>query len=64
MEQLLAIDKLSRLLKVKKNTIYHWTCAGFIPYMKVGRSIRFQTAEIERWLQKRKRNGRKTMVVR
>jgi len=63
MEQLLTIEEVSRLLKVKKSTIYHWTSAGFVPHTKVGRFIRFRTSEIERWLQERKRCGRRTMAV-
>ena len=64
MEQLLTIDELSELLKVKKSTIYHWTCAGFIPHTKVGRFIRFRASDVEEWLRERKRRGRKTMAIK
>lgn len=63
MEQLLTIDELSRLLKIKKSTIYHWTSAGFVPHTKVGRFIRFRASDVEKWLQARQRDGRKTMAV-
>jgi excisionase family DNA binding protein len=63
MEPLLTIDELSRLLKIKKSTIYHWTSAGFVPHIKVGRFVRFRVSEIEQWLRERKRVGRKTMAV-
>lgn len=63
MEEFLTVEELGRLLKVKKGTIYHWTSAGFIPHIKVGRFIRFRVSDIEQWLRQRKRQGRATMVV-
>jgi len=63
MEQLLTIDEISRLLQVKKSTVYHWTCAGFIPHTKVGRFVRFRASEVEAWLQQRQRRGRTAMAV-
>jgi len=63
MEELLTIDELSELLKIRKSTIYHWTCAGFIPHTKAGRFLRFRASDVEKWLQERKRLGRSTMAV-
>lgn len=63
MEQLLTVDDLSKLLQVKKSTIYHWTCAGFIPHTKVGRFLRFRVSDVEEWLQKRQRRGRSSMAM-
>jgi len=63
MEEFLTAEELGRLLKVKKSTIYHWTSAGFVPHVKVGRFIRFRVSDIEQWLRQRKRQGRVTMVV-
>ncbi len=63
MEEFLTVEELGRLLKVKKSTIYHWTSAGFVPHVKVGRFIRFRVSDVEQWLRQRKRHGRATMVV-
>ena len=64
MEELLTIDELSELLKIGKSTIYHWTCAGFIPHTKVGRFLRFRASDVEEWLQNRNRLGRSSMAIR
>lgn len=48
------INQLSEWLKVKKQTIYDWTHKGLIPHLKLGRLLRFDSKEIERWLKSRK----------
>jgi len=63
MEQFLTVTELGELLKVKPSTIYHWTSAGFIPHIKVGRFIRFRASEVEQWLQRHQRHGRTTMAI-
>jgi len=71
-EKLLKINEVSDLLQVSPKTIYNWVCYGYIPYFKVynmrGREglLRFRESDIEKWLQKRKQNGRasyKDMVL-
>ena len=64
MEQLLTVAELSNLLKMKPSTIYHWTSAGFVPHVKVGRFIRFRASDVEAWLEQRQRHGRSTMAIR
>jgi len=51
---LISINQLSEKLSIKVKTIYDWTHKGEIPYIKVGRLLRFDSAEIDKWL-----NGRK-----
>ena len=50
MEKLLTIDELAKALKVKKSTIYQWVHLGLIPYIKVGRLLRFKEGSIQKWL--------------
>lgn len=50
MEKLLTIDELAKALKVKKSTIYQWVHLGLIPYIKVGRLLRFKEGNIQKWL--------------
>lgn len=57
--KLLTIEQLSELISVKKKTIYDWTHRGAIPCVKVGRLLRFDPGEIERWL-KGNRKGYKS----
>jgi excisionase family DNA binding protein len=57
-EKLLTIRQLSDLIQVSPKTIYQWTHIGFMPYYKFPKGVRFRTAEVEKWLEKRKHNGR------
>lgn len=61
MEQLLTSKQLSELLQVNLSTVYKWTHMGFIPHVKLGKSIRFNKQDVERWLSERQRKGRLKM---
>lgn len=43
---LLTISELAALLKVPKKTIYYWVCRREIPYLKMGRHLRFQPVDV------------------
>ena len=67
MERLIKIDEVSAILQISPKTIYNWVHYGYIPYFKVysaarghGGLIRFRQSDIEKWLQKRKQNGRES----
>jgi excisionase family DNA binding protein len=49
-EDLLTPEELCSLLKVKKQRVYEWVHLGRIPYIKVGRFLRFSRPDIEAWL--------------
>lgn len=51
MEDLLTLEELCSLLKVKKQRIYEWVHLGRIPYTKVGRFLRFSRSQINAWLE-------------
>lgn len=48
---LIDIDELSLRLKIAKGTLYNWVYLRRIPFVKVGRALRFDPLEIERVLQ-------------
>ena len=50
--KLLNIAQLSEAINVKKKTIYDWTHKKQIPYVKMGRLLRFDLDEIERWIKR------------
>jgi len=50
MEKLLSPEELGELLNVSIHTIYQWTSKRHIPYIKVGKLVRFDTHEILEWL--------------
>ena len=54
MKKLINIKKLAEYLDTKVSTIYSWIHMKQIPHYKVGRLVKFDVAEIDKWLQERK----------
>jgi len=50
MEKLLTARQVSDLLEVKVDTVYDWVSRGLIPYVKLGRLVRFKKQELFRWV--------------
>ena len=57
MKQYLDIAALAERLRIKRSTLYAWAEQGTIPYLKLGRLLRFDPDEIEAWLQDHRREG-------
>ena len=55
MKQYLDIAALAERLRIKRSTLYSWAEQGTIPYLKLGRLLRFDPDEIEVWLQAHRR---------
>ena len=49
----LDINELSEYLGIPKHTIYNWTSMKRIPYVKIGRTLRFDKSRIDSWLKER-----------
>ena len=45
---LIDINELSQRLSIKKGTIYNWVYFRRIPFVKMGRALRFRPEEIDR----------------
>jgi len=55
MGTLLTYDQTAELLSLKKSTLYSMVCRKVIPCTRLsGRSVRFDSDELERWLQEHK----------
>ena len=54
MQSLLTPQDLAEYLNISIETIYSWTSMKQIPYYKVGRLVRFDLDEIDKWLAGRK----------
>lgn len=50
--------QVSELIEVKPSTIYQWVHLGLIPYVKLGKCVRFKKAELFRWIDKNLRKER------
>ena len=55
-KKLIGIEDLAEFLSISKNTVYSWVNQRKIPYFKIGRLVKFDSAEIEIWLKERKRD--------
>lgn len=51
-ESLLTVDDLCKLLCLKKSYIYNLTFQRKIPFLKIGRHLRFRKSDIEAWLER------------
>ena len=58
MERLMTAKQVSELIEVKPSTIYQWVHEGFIPYVKLGKCVRFKKDELFRWIDKNHRKER------
>ena len=59
MDEYLTADEVANLLKVNKSTIYQWTHIDFIPFVKVGRLVRFKPDAVMKWVDATEIRGRK-----
>ena len=62
---LLTIEEVAGLLRVPKSWIYARTSGEGeqIPFLKLGRHLRFRRSEIEAWLAAQSRNSQKLPVT-
>jgi excisionase family DNA binding protein len=52
MEPLLTEQQACAYLKTCKRNLYCWRMAGFIPYIKIGRCVRFRRLDVDEALQR------------
>lgn len=50
----IGIKELSEYLDIKANTLYSWVSMRKIPYIKMGRLVRFDLKEIDKWIDKKR----------
>ena len=56
--QMLTVKQLAELLNMSERNIYFLIQAGGLPNFKLGKSVRFDKAEILKWLQDKHRVGK------
>ena len=44
-------EEVCALLKIKRQRLYEWVHFGRIPYVKVGRFLRFSKSRLNEWLE-------------
>jgi len=56
--EILTLKELTALLKIAERTAYMMVQRGDLPGFKVGGQWRFKRADIDEWMEARKRTGR------
>ena len=62
MERLLDTAEIAEQLNMSVSTIRKWVHYGFIPHVKLGRSVRFREKDIETWIEERTEKGRASLA--
>lgn len=52
--RLITVEELAKYLDLNPHTIYMWAEQRKIPFIKIGRMVRFDLIEIEDWLTSKK----------
>jgi len=52
--ELLSIEEAAEYLGVKKSTMYSWVFYRKIPFVKVGRLVKFERIDLNKWIERRK----------
>jgi excisionase family DNA binding protein len=58
-EVLLDVGQVAAMFKISIATVRRWVLHGYIPYMKIGKAIRFSKSDIENWVSTKCTNPKK-----
>lgn len=53
MKKLIDVKGVSEILNISTNTIYCWVGQRKIPYVKLGRLVKFDLQAIEKWVEEK-----------
>jgi len=54
-KQLLNQDEAAEFIDIKPQTLAAWRCKGMndLPFVKVGRAVRYRRSDLEAWMEQR-----------
>jgi excisionase family DNA binding protein len=58
-QRLLTVREAALLLAISVSTLYGWVWQRRIPFVKVGRALRFEMTDLERFIQSNRVEARK-----
>jgi excisionase family DNA binding protein len=61
-EWLIDSSKAAAFLGISESTIRKWVSDAYIPFVKLGRLVRFDIRSLEKWLQKNEQKGAENQV--
>ena len=53
-KRFIGIKECSEYLGIPKGTLYSWTFSRKIPYIKMGKLVKFDLQELDGWIKKRR----------
>lgn len=45
-ERMLTIDEVCQIAQVSRQTVHRWKTAGLIPFVKIGKNVRFRYSDV------------------
>lgn len=51
-KRLINADEIAQMLSISRGTLYHWVVQKRIPFVKIGRSTKFDIEVINEWIKK------------
>lgn len=61
MDTLLTVEEVSKLLRVKRQTLYKWICERKIPSISLGGRTLFEKDELQEWISSKRRDQVKSI---
>ena len=55
-KRFLDMNECSKYVGITKGTLYVWVCRRKIPYLKIGKLVKFDVQRIERWMKNKEIN--------
>ena len=53
---LMSVEEAADYLGVKRSTLYSWVFYRKIPFIKIGRLVKFDYAELQQWIDEKRRH--------
>ena len=53
-DNLISFHDMSKILNIKKGTLYNWVSQRKLPYIKLGKQVLFNKYDIDEWIETKK----------
>ncbi len=53
-QRYLGVEQVQKFLGLKRSRIYYLTSTGRIPFIRVGKTLLFDTQDLQRWIEGKK----------
>ena len=54
---LINVSDAASQLRISRKTLYKWVESGQIPFVRIGRLVRFREKDLDEWVEERLENG-------